>query len=148
MKNKIYPPTQLLIILAIQIAANFIVPIRELISSPINYIGIVFIVFGAIINLWADKIFKKYNTTVKPDEKPAKLIDCGPFRISRHPMYLGMTSILLGTAVLLGSLIAFIFPVIFFFIIHYQYISKEEKMMEDEFGQLYIDYKNKVRKWI
>lgn len=147
-KIKIYPPTQLLILLVIQIAANFIFPIRELIFLPINYFGIILIIFGAIINLRADNIFKKHNTTVKPDEKPTKLIDTGPFRISRHPMYLGMTLILSGTAIFLGSLISFIFPIIFFLIIHYNYIPEEEKRMQDEFGQSYIDYKNKVRKWI
>ena len=108
----------------------------------------ILIIFGTIINLWADSIFKKYNTTVKPDEKPTKLINIGPFRISRHPMYLGMTLILLGTAILLGSLISFIFPIIFFLIMNYKYIPEEEKRMQNEFGKLYIDYKNKVRKWI
>lgn len=147
-KNKIYPPTQLLILLVIQIAINFVFPIKKLISSPINYFGMILIIFGTIINLWADSIFKKYNTTVKPDEKPTKLINIGPFRISRHPMYLGMTLILLGTAILLGSLISFIFPIIFFLIMNYKYIPEEEKRMQNEFGKLYIDYKNKVRKWI
>jgi len=148
MKNKIFPPTFLFIFIILQIVSYFIISDYKIIHSVYRWLGLIFIIFGLVINLWADNIFKKQNTTVKPDEKPTKLIITGPFRISRHPMYLGMTLILLGTAIILGSFIVFIFPIVFFLIINCKYIPEEEKRMEDEFGQLYIDYKNKVRKWI
>jgi protein-S-isoprenylcysteine O-methyltransferase Ste14 len=123
-------------------------PLKKTITAPSNYSGIIFIIFGIAINLWADAIFKKQNTAVKPDEKPSQLIESGPFRISRHPMYLGMIVILLGIAILMGSLSAFIFPIIFFLIMQLKYIPQEEKIMENEFGKAYLDYKKKVRKWI
>ncbi|MDD5173200.1 MAG: methyltransferase, partial [Patescibacteria group bacterium] len=65
------------------------------------------------MNIWTDNIFKKGKTTVKPHEKPSTLIVSGPFRLSRHPMYLGMAAILFGVSILLGSLTLFIFPIIF-----------------------------------
>jgi protein-S-isoprenylcysteine O-methyltransferase Ste14 len=54
-------------------------------------------------------VFTKSKTTVKPHEIPTSLEISGPFRISRHPMYLGMAAILLGVAIVLGSLLSFIF---------------------------------------
>ncbi len=147
-KRKIHPPTYLLIMITIQVIISFFVPLKKIITMPLNYSGIVLIIFGIAINLWADAIFKKQNTTVKPDEKPGQLVESGPFFFSRHPMYLGMTVILLGIAILAGSLSAFIFPIIFFFIMQFKYVSQEEKMMENEFGGAYLNYKKKIRKWI
>jgi len=148
MKNKILPPTYFLISLALIIGLHFIFPITKIISSPYNWLGILLIVFGGVINFWTDNIFKKEKTTVNPYEKPSILIVSGPFRFSRHPMYLGMVVILLGVAVLLGSLTTFIFPIIFIILMQILFIPTEEKNLEIAFGYKYLDYKKKVRRWI
>lgn len=96
----------------------------------------------------ADSLFKKNRTTVKPQEMPSKLLVSGPFRISRHPMYIGMAAILLGEAVFLGSLIAFVFPLIFVMLMELFFIPKEEENLECAFGREYVDYKRRVRRWI
>ncbi len=84
------PTTYLLISLALTIGLNSIFPIKRIIHSPNTYMGVIFILFGVLINVWADNLFKKSRTTVKPHETPTSLEVSGPFRISRHPMYLGM----------------------------------------------------------
>jgi protein-S-isoprenylcysteine O-methyltransferase Ste14 len=71
----------------------------------------------------------------------------GVFRISRNPMYLGMTLILFGVSILVGSLTAFVSPVAFFFISEHQFIPLEEKSMENVFGESYLDYARRVRRW-
>ena len=147
MKNKILPPTYFLIFLALIAGLHFIFPITKIIHSPYNWLGIVLIIFGSAVNLWADSIFKKEKTTVKPHEKPSVLIVSGPFRLSRHPMYLGMTAILFGIAILLGSLTSFILLVIFVILMQKLFIPTEEKNLEATFGQKYLDYKKKVRCW-
>jgi len=148
MKKKILPPTYFWIILLISITIYFIFKNEKIIPFPYNLIGIIFIIFGITINIITDNIFKKGETTVKPHEKPSSLIISGPFKISRHPMYLGMTSILIGASIILETLISFIFPIIFIIIINKKFIPLEEKNLTDIFKQEYIDYKNKVRKWI
>ena len=106
------------------------------------------IIFGIILNIWADALFKKRKTTVKPHEKPTSFEISGPFRISRHPMYLGMAAILLGTSIILGSLISFLFPIIFIILMEIMFIRIEEKNLEKVFGKKYLDYKRKVRRWV
>ena len=103
---------------------------------------------GFVINLWTDRLFKMDKTTVKPFERPTYLEISGPFRISRHPMYLGMLAILLGTAVVLGSVACFIPPLLFLIAMEIFYIPREESNLEKVFGETYLDYKNRVRKWI
>jgi len=59
-----------------------------------------------------------------------------------------MTSILLGETILLGSLFSFIFPVVFVILMNMIFIPMEEKNLEIVFGEKYLDYKKKVRRWI
>ena len=85
---------------------------------------------------------------VKPYEAPTALQVSGPFRISRHPMYLGMMSILLGAAVLMMSLVAFLFPILFIILMEIIFIPTEEKNLKAVFGKPYFNYRQKVRRWI
>jgi len=63
-------------------------------------------------------------------------------------MYLGMVVILIGAAILLGSISAFISPFVFFIIMNGTFIPHEEKALEEAFGQDFVDYKRRVRCWI
>ena len=103
---------------------------------------------GIWLNVWADGLFKRKDTTVKPHEKSSALILEGPFRFSRHPMYLGMVIGLLGVAILLGSLIVFLAPIAFLLTVHIIFVPLEENAMEETFGQEYLDYRNRVRCWL
>jgi len=147
-KFRIMPPTYFVIFLILSIVLHFVFPIKKIIFYPYSQIGWLFIVFGAVLNIWGDQIFKKQGTTVKPGEISKKLITKGPFKISRHPMYLGMVAILIGTALIHGSLIGFVFPIIFIILIEVLFIPLEERDMQKRFGKKYLDYKKKVRRWI
>jgi protein-S-isoprenylcysteine O-methyltransferase Ste14 len=56
--------------------------------------------------------------------------------------------ILAGIAILMGSLVMFAFPAVFFVIIETVFIPVEEKNLERIFGKEYDDYQNKVRRWL
>ena len=146
--EKPHPPTYFIIILILQIALHFVFPIVQLYNSPLRWLGIALIVFGSWLNLEADGIFKKRKTTVKPFEKSSVLVTDGPFRISRHPMYLGMVAIFLGIAVACGSLVTFGAPVLFAVLMQVLFMGHEERSMEQTFGQEYLEYRKRVRRWI
>jgi len=146
--NPILPPTYFLTLLLIEPLLHFIFPITKLIFYPWNLIGLFPVIFGIVLNLWADSVFKREKTTVKPFEKPVTLITKGPFLFSRHPMYLGFVLILLGLAILLGSTSPFLAPIVMFIVLEIKFIPYEEKNLEVTFGQKYINYKDKVRKWL
>jgi protein-S-isoprenylcysteine O-methyltransferase Ste14 len=134
--------------LLLSVGLHFALPVTRVIVSPYRYLGIVLIGFGVVVNLWTDSLFKKHKTTVKPYESPTHLEVSGPFRISRHPMYLGMVAILLGIAIALGSLVTFVFPIVFVILMETMFIPFEEKNLEEVFGRKYLDYKKNVRRWI
>ena len=148
MSRKILPPTYCFTFLVAAIALHLILPVSRIIPSPYNLSGIVLVVLGIWIMVWADSLFKKSNTEVKPFDKPAILVTNGPFRVSRHPMYVGFVGLLLGVAMLLGSLIAFVAPVAMFITLATIFIPFEEDMCQKVFDEAYSDYKTCVRKWL
>jgi len=145
---RINPPFYFAILIVAAIGMHFIIDINRMIYPPYSYGGYVLVFSGSLITLWADYLFKKSGTTVKPYERPCSLNTSGPFRISRNPMYLGFTFILLGVAVFMGILLMIIFPLIFVVICELVYIPVEEKCLEDVFGSNYTEYKRRVRRWL
>ena len=130
------------------IISNLFLPIKKIIVYPYNYLGIVLILVGLLIDMWAWMLFRRRKTTLNPFKRPLKLVNSGLFKISRNPMYLGMDLILWGTSILLGSLITFIFPILFTILIKKLFIEFEEKNLEKKFGKRYFNYKKRVRRWI
>ena len=148
MKAEIQPPTIFAALLVLSAALHYSYPTRQVADPPWAFVGFLLIGLGVILNLWADSLFKRRKTTVKPREMPTALVISGPFRISRHPMYLGMATILLGEAVVFGSLASFSFPLIFAGLMEALFIRREEEMLEEAFGEEYLDYRRRVRRWI
>jgi len=148
MKSKFLPPTYFFILLFLSVGLHFIFPIKKIIFPPYTYLGFVFILFGAVINIWADFLLKREKTTVKPYENPRQLITSGPFHISRNPQYLGFFAILLGVSINHGTLITFLSPMAFVILMELMFIFFEEKNMERVFGKKYLNYKKKVKRWI
>ena len=148
MNKKILPPTWLLLCIVLMFVLHFFMPLKTVIPSPYKYLGAVFIVLGIWINLSADGLFKRHDTTVKPFEKSTSLVIKGPFKFSRNPMYLGFVIILLGMSIMLGSVSSFSGPVILFIVMDRCFITAEEKMLAEEFGSEFEEYKKQVRRWI
>jgi protein-S-isoprenylcysteine O-methyltransferase Ste14 len=150
MKNahKIMPTTYFIILMALSIVMHFLYPIKKILYPPFTYFGFLLIVAGIILNLWTDRLFNKVNTTVKPFKDPKVFLTSGPFSISRHPMYLGMVSILFGVSIIHGTIITFLFPILFVILMEFLFIPFEEKNLDRIFGLEYSDYKKKVRRWI
>ena len=72
----------------------------------------------------------------------------GIYNITRNPMYLGLAIVYLGISCLIGNWWNIIlFPLLLLLIQEYM-IKREEKYLERRFGQVYLDYKSKVRRWL
>jgi protein-S-isoprenylcysteine O-methyltransferase Ste14 len=146
--RRVLPPTYLLLSLATMVLLHFVIPVAKFAPYPWNLLGIFPLVIGVALNLVADTAFKKKQTTVKPFEKSAALVVTGVFQISRHPMYLGMALILLGIAILMGNLTPLVIVAIFGILMELVFVRIEERMLEEQFGETWLAYKKKVRKWI
>jgi len=137
-----------IILLVLSVLLNFVFPVLVFLSPPFTYSGFLIIGFGFVLALKSRSLFLKNATTLQPSEEPTSLVISGPFRLSRNPIYLGMASILLGVAVLLGTRVTLIFPIIFIMLIEFFIIPGEVGKMEKIFGEPYRKYKKSVRRWI
>jgi len=146
--KKILPPTHFYIYLIISILLHYTFPLIQIFNDPFYLIGFLFFIIGSGLNIWADQLLKKQKTTVKPNEKPTALIETGVFKISRNPMYLGMALILIGAGFILGSITSFIGVVLFVAAMEITFIPQEEKKLQEEFGEKFEYYKEKVRRWL
>ena len=146
--KKPLPPTYFFGGIVLAAAIHFLFPLQQLLVFPWRLAGLLPLVIGIVLNLMADQALKTHNTTVKPLDISSTLITRGVFTISRNPMYLGMTLILLGIALLLGSatplVVVIVLPVLFDLV----FITPEEKMLEDAFGEEFRQYRKQVRRWI
>ena len=94
--------------------------------------------------------FLRHRTTVDPVrvERAQHLVVDGPNRITRNPMYLGLTGLLLSHAIARRSPSALIPLAGFVWLIDRHQIPAEEAAPEARFGQAYLDYKEVVPRWL
>jgi protein-S-isoprenylcysteine O-methyltransferase Ste14 len=145
--KKILPPTYLLLAIVIMVGLHFLVPLAALIPFPWNLPGLIPFALGVGINMQADRAFKRVKTTVKPYETSTTLITDGVFRVTRNPMYVGFVLILLGIAIFVGSLSPYLVVFVFPFVMEKMFITVEEQMLADTFGETWFAYTHKVRRW-
>jgi protein-S-isoprenylcysteine O-methyltransferase Ste14 len=106
--------------------------------------------FGAMIIVLGMASFKRAKTTINPmkPESSSSLVISGIYKLSRNPMYLGFLLVLVGWAVLLSNALAFVFVPAFIFYMNRFQIDPEEKALAGKFGQEFLDYKSRVRRWL
>jgi len=148
MKSKLPSPRYLSTFLALSIGLHFVLPIKRIIYLPYTSLGLALFLPGLILNAWTVGQFWKRGTTFDFHGTANELVVDGPFRISRNPIYLSGVMRSLGLAVLLGSLVAFALPIAVWLILDRLYIPSEEAALESLFGQAYLEYKKRVRRWI
>jgi protein-S-isoprenylcysteine O-methyltransferase Ste14 len=124
------------------------VPGARLIFAPYRYAGGLLIAAGIAMGVWAVVLFRRAGTTVRLSKAPKALVDRGPFRVSRHPMYLGLTLALCGAAALLSSLSPWAIALAFFLLVARPAALADEALMEETLGEEYRDYARKVRRWL
>ena len=113
-----------------------------------GYLCSVFIAFGAVSLLPALITFLKSRNTLITILPAKSLQQKGIYRISRNPMYVGLLFVYIGMAFLKGNWWTFMMIPLVMLVINQLVIIKEEQYLERAFGQPYLDYKNKVRRWL
>jgi protein-S-isoprenylcysteine O-methyltransferase Ste14 len=129
-------------------ALHFLIPVRVLLTGSARLIGLIPLVVGMGVILWADRLFREAHTAIKPGEISTVLVTWGPFRISRNPIYASMVVTLAGLALLLGSLTPWLVLPLFVIALDRRFIRGEEASLAQQFGPAYQTYVAKVRRWI
>src|SRR5215211_893429 len=103
---------------------------------------------GAVLNGWFLRTIRKADVPIRTDKPVPRLTTEGPFRYSRNPSYLALAMIYAGIAFLLNSLWAILFLPLVVVVMQREVIVREERYLERTFGEEYLVYKGRVRRWI
>ena len=111
-------------------------------------VGVLLLVLGFLLRLWAVVHFYNHNMRVISLEPQGSLVTAGPYRYSRNPLYLGANVFcFFGAALLLGSPTALIMTAVHLPFVNL-WIQREEKQLEQKFGDRFRAYKGQVRRWL
>ena len=86
--------------------------------------------------------------TCPPTRPTISIVDTGPYRFTRNPIYLGMMLALVGLAIAFDSLWPLVTLVPFALVIRYGVVAREEAYLERRFGEVYRGYGARVRRWL
>ncbi|MBZ9807767.1 MULTISPECIES: methyltransferase family protein [unclassified Mesorhizobium] len=146
-----WPPLIYIAAIAISIALGLLFPlpwIGDLLGDLLYAAGWVALFGVAALWFTAIRTMMRARTTLNPNAVPDHLVTSGPFAVSRNPMYLANTLLLIGVAFISG--IVWFLPLAFVaaYVTQKVAVEKEEKMLAAKFGKKYRDYAKRVRRWI
>jgi protein-S-isoprenylcysteine O-methyltransferase Ste14 len=124
-------------------AFGFVLPARNVLAVSLGVAGVVTSLLGVVS-------FRRAKTTVNPmrPDASSSLVRSGVYARSRNPMYLGFLLVLVGWAIFLSNAVAFLLLPAFIFYMNRFQIEPEERALTSLFGQAFLAYKSRVRKWL
>ena len=142
------PPLILLGFVLVGLALEYLWPAPLLAQTAQYVVAAVLVAVAFLIAIPTFVQFAKAKTHVDPYKPVTAIITKGPFRWTRNPLYLGMAIIQLGIAAAVdGTWIAvLIIPTIA--VLNAGVIAREERYLEQKFGEEYLAYKAAVRRWV
>lgn len=124
-------------------------PAKPLLPAGWNLLaGILLAAAGLVIVFAAIAQMRRAETNVEPWKPTINILDKGLYGVSRNPIYIAMTMIYTGIAFSFNSFWLMPPLVLVLMLIHFGVILREEKYLEDKFGDKYLTYKIRVRRWL
>ncbi|MEM9420314.1 MAG: isoprenylcysteine carboxylmethyltransferase family protein [Planctomycetota bacterium] len=117
-------------------------------TMPWKMLGWGPIVLGSLLCAAGAGHFAKRRTTIMPRRESRVLVTDGAYAFTRNPMYLGMVFILAGNCLIAGSATVWLVPLVFVWVVDRCLIRLEERMLEQRFGEDFVDYRKRVRRWV
>lgn len=146
--KRITPQTLLMICLAGMLLLHWLLPIRVILTPPLNWLGLLPLILGIAINLAGSNRFTAVGTNIQPYNEPGTLVTDGIYKYTRNAMYLGGLVTLVGVWLLLGSLSPLIPVLLIFVVLDRWNIPFEERWLTEKFGPAYAAYKQRTRRWL
>src|SRR3954447_16258541 len=111
-------------------------------------LGLALMMFFVIWNGWALWLFDRHRTGLLPGQATNSMIEEGPFRLSRNPLYVGLLALYLGLALLAPTFWGLVlFPAAVGLLL-WGAIRPEERFLRERFGAPYDAYTRRVRRWL
>lgn len=149
---RVFPPAVPLVTILLGVGLKRLWPL-ELgfsLSAPVRYCVGGAIVAGALLGLgyYSVTLVRRSGQSENPWKSTTEIIDRGPFMFTRNPMYLQMVLGCIGFAIILMNVWILLLTPACTWVLHRFAILPEEAYLERKFGETYLSYKRKVRRWL
>ena len=145
---KFPPPAIFVLLILLGFVLSFIMPVDTGLPPALASLGLVFIAAGIAIALIVAGVFKRANTAIEPWKPTTALVTDGLYAWSRNPIYAGFCLFNFGVGIAANNLWIVLSIFVGAWLVYKVAIEKEERYLEQEFGQEYLDYKARVRRWL
>jgi protein-S-isoprenylcysteine O-methyltransferase Ste14 len=144
------PPFIYLGLLLVGIGAEWFVPLRSfgLGRTVLIAAGLALVLGGIALAMAAIGLFRRAGEQPEPWTTTHTIVTDGIYRFTRNPMYLGMALLYSGLALIADSPVALILLPLVLVIVQTQVIAREERYLAAKFGEPYLAYKRRVRRWL
>lgn len=149
---RVFPPGVPLVTILAGVGLNYLWPIDPgfEFQAPERYWAGGAIVVGAMLGLglWPVLMFRRSGQDANPWKTTPQIVNRGPFRITRNPMYLQMLLVCIGFSIILMNTWILVLTPVAAWILLKLAILPEEAYLESKFGETYFAYKRRVRRWL
>jgi protein-S-isoprenylcysteine O-methyltransferase Ste14 len=112
------------------------------------YLGIFLMIIGVLVRQWSIMVLGRFFTLTVSVQKNQKVVDSGPYRLVRHPSYLGLFLIIIGIGLALGSWGGILVLLVMNGLAFGYRMHVEEKVLASELGDDYIKYMKRTKRLI
>jgi protein-S-isoprenylcysteine O-methyltransferase Ste14 len=131
------------------LALNWLVPLPFLPADlPAGWLGALVFVVALALFAWAIVTLTRAGSNVPTNLPTTTIVESGPYRFTRNPIYLSMFLGLIGLAITFDNLWLLMILVPFALVIRYGVVAREEAYLERKFGDVYCGYRARVRRWL
>jgi len=123
-------------------------PLHILPTTLARGIGVVCVLASLSLVFTAFRALSRAHTPVDPLKPTTALVTEGPFRYSRNPIYVALTLLYVGVALLINALWILLLVVPAVLVLRYGVIAREEAYLARKFGDAYRQYTAHVRRWL
>jgi protein-S-isoprenylcysteine O-methyltransferase Ste14 len=146
-----FPPLILLAGLGLSLIARMVrkAPLApEGMAGPRKVLGGALIAAGCATAAWSARTFQQAGTDISPHQPATALVESGPFRYTRNPIYLGGSAVYTGITLLLNNLWGIVLLPVITTVLQRGVIEREEQHLHARFGDDYDDYTRRVPRWL
>lgn len=123
-------------------------PIVSEAGERLALVGWVLVGVWAVLTVWTMAHYLAAKNSLAPTRPTVTLVEKGPYRLSRHPMYLALAILALGICLLWNALWPVLLLPFAVVVLDRTIIVAEEVYLEQRFGDQYRRYKERVRRWL
>jgi protein-S-isoprenylcysteine O-methyltransferase Ste14 len=143
-----HPPFLYAGALAVGALLDALIPLPLLAPGSGMLPGLVLIGLGLALALWCFALFHRAGTNVPTSRPSTAVVTDGPYRFSRNPIYVALTALSVGISLWANSawMLGLLIPTLV--IMNIGVIEREERYLVAKFGDEYLAYKARVRRWL